>query len=140
MLENLHKNERWSVNKVMCESTQEIAAIKQIEIKEREDGKNYLKEAKILQFLSHPNIIQFREVYKTKKGWLNIVMEYAEKGDMMKMIIDKLKNKEKESKYFTEEKILSYFTQICLALKACHDNMIVHRNLRPQSILITTND
>jgi len=27
-----------------------------------------IKEAKILEVLNHPNIIRFREVYKTKKG------------------------------------------------------------------------
>ena len=37
-----------------------------------------LKEAKILEALYHPNIVKFREVYKTKKGKLCIVMEYAD--------------------------------------------------------------
>ena len=37
-----------------------------------------LKEAKILMSLRHPNIINFREVYKTKKGKLCIVMDYAD--------------------------------------------------------------
>ena len=37
-----------------------------------------LKESKILEALSHPNIVKFREVYKTKKGKLCIVMEYAD--------------------------------------------------------------
>jgi len=27
-----------------------------------------MKEAKILEVLNHPNIIHFKEVYKTKKG------------------------------------------------------------------------
>lgn len=37
-----------------------------------------LRESKILEFLQHPNIVKFREVYKTKKGKLCIVMEYAD--------------------------------------------------------------
>ena len=37
-----------------------------------------LKEAKILEAFKHPNIIKFREVYKTKKGKLCIVMDYAD--------------------------------------------------------------
>lgn len=32
--------------------------------------------------LKHPNIINFREVYKTKKGKLCIVMDYADAGDL----------------------------------------------------------
>jgi NIMA (never in mitosis gene a)-related kinase len=50
---------------------------------ERQDT---LKEAKILEVLNHPNVIRFREVYKTKKGKLCIVMDYADGGDLQKMI------------------------------------------------------
>ena len=41
-----------------------------------------IKEAKILEALKHPNIIKFREVYKTKRGKLCIVMDYADGGDL----------------------------------------------------------
>lgn len=37
-----------------------------------------LKEAKILEVLIHPNIIRFREVYKTKTNKLCLVMDYAD--------------------------------------------------------------
>ena len=37
-----------------------------------------LKEAKILEALIHPNIIRFREVYKTKTNKLCLVMDYAD--------------------------------------------------------------
>jgi len=41
-----------------------------------------LKEAKILEVLIHPNIIRFREVYKTKSSKLCLVMDYADDGDL----------------------------------------------------------
>lgn len=50
---------------------------------EKEDT---LKEAKILEVLNHPNVIRFKEVYKTQKGKLCIVMDYADGGDLAKMI------------------------------------------------------
>ena len=54
--------------------------IKKINIqKMSEDDKNAtLREAKILEVLNHPNIIRFKEVYKTKAGQLCIVMDYAD--------------------------------------------------------------
>jgi NIMA (never in mitosis gene a)-related kinase len=55
-----------------------------------------LREAKILEYLKHPNIVQFKEVYKTKKSKLCIVMEYADGGDLAKTI------KEARKKYFSE--------------------------------------
>ena len=45
-----------------------------------------IKEAKILEILKHPNIIRFREVYKTKIGKLCIVMDYADGGDLLQRI------------------------------------------------------
>jgi len=47
-----------------------------------QEKKDTIKEAKILEVLNHPNIIRFREVYKTKKGQLCIVMDYADGGDL----------------------------------------------------------
>jgi len=40
-----------------------------------------LKEARILEVLSHPNIVKFHEVYK-QKDKLCIVMDYADGGDL----------------------------------------------------------
>jgi NIMA (never in mitosis gene a)-related kinase len=73
---------------VECQSDKSFSVIKQVDIggmseKERQDT---LKEAKILEVLNHPNIIRFKEVYKTKKGKLCIVMDYADGGDLTKML------------------------------------------------------
>ena len=43
-----------------------------------EEKRETFREAKILEVLNHPNIIRFKEVYKTKKGQLCIVMDYAD--------------------------------------------------------------
>lgn len=40
------------------------------------------QEAKILEVLSHPNIVRFREVYRNKRGMLNIVMDYCDNGTL----------------------------------------------------------
>jgi NIMA (never in mitosis gene a)-related kinase len=48
-----------------------------------EEKKEAFKEAKIMEVITnHPNIILFKEVYKTKKGELCIVMDYANGGDL----------------------------------------------------------
>ncbi|EAR90451.2 kinase domain protein (macronuclear) [Tetrahymena thermophila SB210] len=54
--------------------------IKQIEMSHmtEEERKEAQKEANILQMLNHHNIIKYHEQYKTKKGRLCIVMDYAE--------------------------------------------------------------
>ena len=50
------------------------------------ERKATLREAKVMEVLHHPNIVGFKEVYKTKKGILCIVMEYCDDGDLMSKI------------------------------------------------------
>ena len=60
-------------------------------------------------------------------------MECADGGNLGKMI------RERNRRYnnFSEKEILDYFTQICLALKHCHDRNILHRDLKPDHIFMT---
>lgn len=51
-----------------------------------DEKKETFREAKILEVLNHPNIIRFKEVYKTKRGQLCIVMDYAD-GKIVQTII-----------------------------------------------------
>ncbi len=78
-----------------------------------------LKEAKILEALIHPNIIRFREVYKTKTGKLCIVMDFADgnnttfykkftflDGDLYQLI----QKQKKLKRLMRENLILNWFT------------------------------
>lgn len=92
-----------------------------------------LRQAKILEALSHPNIVKFKEVYRTSKKRLNIVMQYADGGDLAA----KIKKAKKDKVYFEEAQILDWFTQICLAIKHCHDRKIIHRDIKAQNVFLT---
>lgn len=54
--------------------------MKQIDIgrMSEQEKRETLQESKILEALSHPNIVKFIEVFKTKKGKLCIVMDFAD--------------------------------------------------------------
>ena len=39
-----------------------------------------------MEVLNHPSIVRFKEVYKTKKGKLCIVMDYVDDGDLQDKI------------------------------------------------------
>jgi len=101
---------------------------------EDEKKESYL-EGKILEKLDHPNIIKFREVYLTKKPKLTlcIVMDFADGGDLQSRI------KSQKGKFFNENQILDWFTQICLAIKHIHDRKILHRDIKSQNIFLTKN-
>lgn len=103
---------------------------------EKEQKEAYL-EGKILEKLNHPNIIKFIEVFRCAKPvcTLNIVMDFAAGGDLQRQI----SNQKKKGRYFTENVILDWFTQICLAIKHIHDRKILHRDLKSQNIFLTEN-
>lgn len=122
---------------VQAESDGALCVIKKIDIAKlsEQEKKETIKEAKILEVLNHPNIIRFKEVYKTKKGQLCIVMDYADGGDLQ----GKIKGCKESGTTLDESVILNWFTQICLAMKHCHDRKILHRDLKAQNIFLTKN-
>ena len=54
-------------------------------------------------------------------------------GDLAQMI----KKQKDKGGYFSEDIILSWFTQICLSIKHIHDRKILHRDLKSQNIFLT---
>ena len=46
------------------------------------EKKETLQEARLLEAFSHPNIVTFIEVFKTKRGKLCILMDYCDGGDL----------------------------------------------------------
>ena len=118
---------------VQAQNKNAQCVIKQIDIRHMspEEKEETIKEAGILGALDHPYIIHLQEVYISKKGKLCIVMEYADGGDLSTLI------KSRKGQRLPEEQILSWFVQICLALKHIHDRKILHRDLKSQNIFLT---
>lgn len=48
-----------------------------------------------------------------------------------------IKTQRETGGFFSEDLILNWFTQICLAIKHIHDRKIVHRDLKSQNIFLT---
>lgn len=110
-----------------------MCCMKMIDIHKMSESekREVVQESKLLEALSHPNIVQFIEVYKTKKGKLCIIMDYADGGD----VSDKVKAQ--RGKNLSEAQVLDWFTQICLGMKHIHDRKIIHRDLKPQNVFLT---
>lgn len=68
-------------------------------------------------------------------------MDFADGGDLSGKIKEQtLKSAQGgPQKLLSEDVILNWFTQICLAMKHCHDRKILHRDLKAQNIFLTKN-
>ncbi|KAI1377394.1 serine/threonine-protein kinase [Hypoxylon crocopeplum] len=108
-------------------------AIKKIKIqKEYTEGMapDAVREIKHLQELSHPNIITLHSVFSSKDQNLNLVLEYLPLGDLEMLIRDG-----KGVKYGTAD-IKAWMGMLTRAVWFCHENFVLHRDIKPNNLLI----
>ena len=106
------------------------------ELLTEENRKYTINEAFLLKKIDHPNIIKFKEVFEVKKPYnqFNIIMEYAEKGDLNKFLQINIAKKI----FFPEQLLLDWLCQICTALKYLHYKKIIHRDIKPANIFMNS--
>ncbi|KAM9362275.1 NUAK family SNF1-like kinase 2 [Symphorus nematophorus] len=131
-LETLGKGTYGKVKKAK-ERSGRLVAIKSIrkeKIKDEQDLVHIRREIEIMSTLCHPHIITIYEVFENKDK-IVIVMEYASRGDLYDYICDRRNISEREARHF--------FRQIVSAVHYCHQNGIVHRDLKLENILLDGN-
>lgn len=101
------------------------------ELREKKDfnqlEEDFVNEALKLQKCKHPNIVPLIEVINDG-GWC-IVMEYI-KGKTLEVFV------QERNDYLSTSEALHYIKQIGEALKAVHAERLLHRDVKPQNILI----
>lgn len=88
----------------------------------------FKKESQAVASLSHPNIVNVYDVGEVDDLYY-IVMEMVS-GKTLKKVIQ-------EKGPLHQEEIIYYSKQIARALQHAHNNFVVHRDIKPQNILIT---
>ena len=119
--------------KVFNKENNEIYVIKQISLKDK-DLEKILKEAEILSSIHNDNIVKYFESFIDDK-YFYIVMEYCQGLDLKKYI-NKYK-KEKNNKRINPNVIYKYIIDICKGLNEIHANNVIHRDIKPDNLLIT---
>ena len=89
----------------------------------------FRRERQILAQLRHPNIAQLFDGGETEDGSPYIIMEYVE-GQSLLAWADQVK----ASKNERIDKLL----QACAAVSFAHANLIVHRDITPSNVLVTS--
>ncbi len=97
-------------------------------IQDDEFIERFYTEAQAAARLNHPNIVKVYDVDRIG-DILFIVMEYIN-GITLKEAI-------RARKMFTNEEVLGVSIQIASAIDCAHKNYIIHRDIKPQNILLT---
>lgn len=85
------------------------------------------KEINALRLCNHPNIVRFHEVLEVEDT-VYLVLEYVPHGELFDYI--------KRKKLLSEPEAVFLARQISSALLYCHVNGIVHRDVKPENVLI----
>ncbi|KAM3147385.1 hypothetical protein pb186bvf_000636 [Paramecium bursaria] len=124
------------VYKVIRLQDSQIYAMKKIKIamlKEKEK-QNALNEIRLLASLNNDFIISYKDaMYSDENKTLAIIMEYADGGDIQKII----QNKQRNSEQFDESDVWKALLQITQGLKELHDKQILHRDIKSANIFIS---
>jgi len=88
--------------------------------------RRFLRERQIVALLSHPGIVKLFAA-DTTKGRPYFVMEYVAGSEF-----DKYANAER----LTVKERLTLFLKLCDAVQYLHQNLIVHRDIKPGNILV----
>ncbi|HIT18341.1 MAG TPA: Stk1 family PASTA domain-containing Ser/Thr kinase [Candidatus Fimivivens faecavium] len=91
--------------------------------------RRFKNESKAIAVLSHPNIIKVYDVSFSNR-MQSIVMEYIDGITLKEYIEQQGKLTWKEAVHFTD--------QILAALQHAHDKGIVHRDIKPQNVMLLT--
>ena len=91
-------------------------------------AERFRSEAQSAASLSHPNIIQIYNRGEAEDGTSYIVMEYVPGGTLSEQI--------EESGPFEAGKAAAVAAQIAEALGAAHERGVIHRDIKPQNVLM----
>lgn len=111
--------------------TGEFVAIKKIRMESDDEGipSTAIREISLLRELAHPNIVGLQEVLM-EENRLYLIFEFLSMD--LKKYIDSI---DKE-KLMDPDEVKSYLYQILEAILFCHKRRVLHRDLKPQNLLI----
>ena len=96
---------------------------------DEEFAERFRREARSAASLSHPNIVQIYDRGETEDGTSYIAMEYVPGGTLKEQI--------ERRAPFGDREAAAVGAQIADALGAAHEQGMIHRDIKPQNVLVT---
>src|SRR5947209_3762268 len=111
--------------------TQVAIKILQTKVAHDEDLEGFLKEARTVAHLLHPNIVRVMD-FGVDEETPFLVMDYAPNGS--------LRRRYRKDTQLPLPLILSYVKHIAAALQYAHNEKLIHRDIKPENMLVGRNN
>lgn len=118
------------VYKAKDKTTGQMVALKKIRLDTESEGvpSTAIREISLLKELDHPNIVKLLDVVHSEKK-LYLVFEYLNQD--LKKFMDSVPNGK-----ISLPLVKSYLWQLLKGISYCHSHRVLHRDLKPQNLLI----
>ncbi|XP_054156118.1 cyclin-dependent kinase 1-like [Oppia nitens] len=119
------------VYKARNKKTNQLAALKKIRLENEDEGvpSTAIREITLLKELMHPNVVRLEDVIM-QENKLYLVFEFLSMD--LKKYLDSLPT----NQLVDEKLVKSYLYQILEAMVFCHSRRVIHRDLKPQNLLL----
>nr|XP_028606255.1 cyclin-dependent-like kinase 5 isoform X1 [Podarcis muralis] len=131
-LEKIGEGTYGTVFKAKNRETHEIVALKRVRLDDDDEGvpSSALREICLLKELKHKNIVRLHDVLHSDKK-LTLVFEFCDQD--LKKYFDSCNGD------LDPEIVKSFMYQLLKGLGFCHSRNVLHRDLKPQNLLINRN-
>lgn len=131
-LEKIGEGTYGTVFKAKNRETHEIVALKRVRLDDDDEGvpSSALREICLLKELKHKNIVRLYDVLHSDKK-LTLVFEHCDQD--LKKYFDSLNGD------IDLDVVKSFMYQLLRGLAFCHSHNVLHRDLKPQNLLINKN-
>ena len=113
-----------------------IKKLKPEQLDDVSEQRRLIREARITAQLSHPNTVPVYEMGVAEDGEIYFAMKKVEGENLFKILCRIAQGEEEAKKEFTLYRLLSVLIQASNALAYAHARGVIHRDVKPENILI----
>ncbi|CAD8146201.1 unnamed protein product [Paramecium octaurelia] len=115
------------VYKIFSKRDNQVYAVKVFKKNNISNKLGLFKEIQILRQLQHKNVIKLNEVYENAKH-LYLILDYLPGGELLQAI--------SSAEVYSESVVQELIKNLLQALDYIHQNKILHRDIKPQNLLL----
>lgn len=122
------------VKKAIHKGTGEVVAVRCIDRKAmpKEDSEDGLRKGvELMRKLNHPGIVRVVDFFEDS-DYFYLAMEFLPGGELLDRMIKKVS--------YSEDEARKTIRSIATAMKVCHDNGVVHRDMSPENLYMASEE